>query len=301
MKPCCETPEGWIDTFFLYISTHFLFIIYLSTHFCILTDAEQKAHFLYMTRKCHSPDAFGSTSEPEVYDEETCVGYAADSEDDGWDGDISEDEMGVDPNADEDFFGDDEMEDNPTDEEGVLDNGVEGEEESEMEADGSSGTEGDDSSNDGTTDDSTDDEGEEESEMEADGASGTEDVDSCDDGTEDDSTDGEHFANNGVEGEEESEMEVDGVWGCVSDAESDDGDEDDGDADCVGNGVEEEDGDSDDQIIRPVRHLRNVVGSDDDGGEVTTRATHPPGTMAVFDEIAPEDINSPCEFQIRAL
>ena len=235
MKPCCETPEGWIDTFFLYISTHFLFIIYISTHFCILTDAEQKAHFLYMTRKCHSPDAFGSTSEPEVYDEETCVGYAADSEDEGWDGDISEDEMGVDPNADEDFFGDDEMEDNPTDEEGVLDNGVEGEEESEMEADGSSGTEGDDSSNDGTTDDSTDDEGEEESEMEADGASGT------------------------------------------------------------------EDGDSDDQIIRPLRHLRNVVGSDDDGGEVTTRATHPPGTMAVFDEIAPEDINSPCEFQIKAL
>ena len=127
LKPCCETPEGWIDTFFIYISTHFLFIIYLSTHFCILTDAEQRAHFLYMTRKCHSPDAFGSTSEPEVYDEEACVGYddcevqgmpcddevepAADSEDDGWDGDISEDEMGVDPNADEDFFGDDEMED----------------------------------------------------------------------------------------------------------------------------------------------------------------------------------------------
>ena len=84
-------------------------------------------------------------------------------------------------------------------------------------------------------------------------------------------------------------MEVGGVWECVSDAEGDDG------------GVKEEDGDSDDQIIRPLRHLRNVVGSDDDGGEVTTRATHPPGTMAVFDELAPEDINSPCEFQIKAL
>ena len=127
-----------------------------------------------MTRRCHSPDAFESAPEPEADDEEAYVGYddgeiqgvpcedeipAADSEDDGWDsydsemdqvvwtvevggvvsdGDISEDEMGDGPIADEDFFGDDEMEDNPTDEEGVLDNGVEGEEDGEMEVDSDS-------------------------------------------------------------------------------------------------------------------------------------------------------------------
>ena len=74
--------------------------------------------------------------------------------------------------------------------------------------------------------------------------------------------------------------------------------------DFFDNGVEEEDGDedddSDDEIIRPARHLRNVVGSDDDG-EVTARAAHPPGTMAVFDELAPGDIDNPCEFQIKTL
>ena len=284
---------------------------HIDTFFSILIDAEQKAHFLFMTRRCHSPDAFESAPEPEADDEEAHVGYddceiqgmpcddeiepAADSEDDGWDsydsemdqvvwtvevggavsdGDISEDEMGDGPTVDEDFFGDDEMEDNPTDEEGVLDNGVEGEEEGEMEVDSASDTEGDNDSDDETEDDST-----------------------------------------GVEEEGESELEVDSAWGSVSDAEGDDGDEDDGDddetenapaadEDCVDNGVKEEDGDgdddSDDQIIRPVRHLRNVVGSDDDG-EVTARAAHPPGTMAVFDELAPGDIDNPCEFQIKTL
>ncbi|MEL7196542.1 MAG: hypothetical protein AAFO96_29225, partial [Bacteroidota bacterium] len=74
----------------------------------------------------------------------------------------------------------------------------------------------------------------------------------------------------------------------------DENDGDDGDEDFV-----DDDG-SDDQIARPVRHLRNVVGSDEDG-EVTVRATHPPGTMAVFDELAPADINNPCEFQFKAL
>ena len=56
--------------------------------------------------------------------------------------------------------------------------------------------------------------------------------------------------------------------------------------------------DDDDEITRPARHLRNVVGSDDDG-EVAARAVHPPGTMAVFDELAPGDIDNPCEFQIK--
>ena len=127
--------------------------------FSILIDAEQKAHFLFMTRRCHSPDAFESAPEPEADDEEAYVGYddgeiqglpyedeiepTADSEDDGWDGDISEDEMGDGPIADEDFFGDDEMEDNPTDEEGVLDDGVEGEEDGEMEVDSDSESDND--------------------------------------------------------------------------------------------------------------------------------------------------------------
>ena len=73
----------------------------ISTHFSILIDAEQKAHFLFMTRNCHSPDVFESAPEPETDDEEAHVGYddcevqgmscddemeqAADSEDDGWD------------------------------------------------------------------------------------------------------------------------------------------------------------------------------------------------------------------------
>ena len=60
------------------------------------------------------------------------------------------------PTVDEDFFGDDEMEDDPTDEEDFFDNGVEGEEESEMEIDSAQGgvsdTEGDDDSDDETED-----------------------------------------------------------------------------------------------------------------------------------------------------
>ena len=234
--------------------------------FFILIDAEQKAHFLFMTRNCHSPDVFESAPEPETDDEEAHVGYddcevqgmscddemeqAADSEDDGWDsydsemdqviwtvevggavsdGDISEDEMGDDPTVDEDFFGDDEMEDNPTDEEDFFDNGVEGEEESEMEIDSAQG-----------------------------GVSDAEGDDDSDDETEDDPTDDEDFVDNGVEEEEESELEVVSAWEGVSDAEGDDGDgdEDDGsddeteddpadDEDCVANGVEEEDGDGD--------------------------------------------------------
>ena len=137
-------------------------------------------------------------------------------------------------------------------------------------------------------------EGEEDGEMEVDSDS---DSDSESDSESDsDSDDETEDGSTGVE-----EEEVDSAWGSVSDAEGDDGDdgdENDGDDDegCVDNG----DDDSDDQIVRPVRHLRNVVGSDDDG-EVTARAAHPPGTMAVFDELAPADIDNPCEFQIKTL
>ena len=91
-----------------------------------------------------------------------------------------------------------------------------------------------------------------------------------------------------VEEEEENEMEIFNAQEGVSDAEGGDEGDDDDDEDDVG----------DDEITRPARHLRNVVGSDDDG-EVTARAVHPPGTMAVFDELAPGDIDNPCEFQIK--
>ena len=87
-------------------------------------------------------------------------------------------------------------------------------------------------------------------------------------------------------------MEIVGVQEGVSDAEDDD----------VTAGMilaeDESECDDDDEITRPARHLRNVVGSDDDG-EVTARAVHPPGTMAVFDKLAPGDIDNPCEFQIK--
>ena len=99
-----------------------------------------------------------------------------------------------------------------------------------------------------------------------------------DSGSDSDSGDESKGSSTGVQEED------DGSAWSVSDVECDG---DDGD-------------DSDDQVVRPTRHLRNVVGSDEDG-EATVRATHPPGTMAVFDELAPADINNPCEFQFKAL
>ena len=88
---------------------------------------------------------------------------------------------------------------------------------------------------------------------------------------------------------EENNMEVFIAQEVAPDAEGDD--------EALNMFLAEED-DSDDEITRPARHLRNVVDSDDDG-EVSTRAVHPPGTMAVFDELAPGDIDNPCEFQIK--
>ena len=61
---------------------------------------------------------------------------------------------------------------------------------------------------------------------------------------------------------------------------------------------ETEEDDDEDEVARPVRRVRNVVVSDDDG-ETAARPVHPPGTMAVFDELAPGDIDNPCEFQIK--
>ena len=60
----------------------------------------------------------------------------------------------------------------------------------------------------------------------------------------------------------------------------------------------EEETDKEDEVARPTRRVRNVVDSDDDG-DVAAGPVHPPGTMAVFDELAPGDIINPCEFQIK--
>ena len=62
-----------------------------------------------------------------------------------------------------------------------------------------------------------------------------------------------------------------------------------------------EDNDSD-EVVRPTRHVRNVVASDDEddngGGGAEVDPDHPRGTMAVFDEIAPVDAGNPSEFPL---
>ena len=60
----------------------------------------------------------------------------------------------------------------------------------------------------------------------------------------------------------------------------------------------EEEADDEEEVARPARRVRNVVDSDDDG-DVAAGPVHPPGTMAVFNELAPGDIINPCEFQIK--
>ena len=320
----------------------------------ILIDAEQKAHFLYMTMRCCSPDAFVSASEPETDDEELYAGYAdgeiqalqhgdeppADSEDEARGGDISEDEVGDAPVADEECFADDEMEEGLAAEETASDGG-------EMEVGGDGG----DNAEWIVVDNGIGGGGDDGGEMEVDGDADGDNAEwvvvnngGC--GVESDGAgSGEKDAVSGGEsgdestgssaGEQEedvmSALSVSGAEGDASD-ESDDSDSNgemddgsggsgsDGESEGSSTGVQEEDvgsawsvsdvegdsdggndnGDTDDQIVRPVRHLRNVVGSDEDG-EVTVRATHPPGTMAVFDELAPADINNPCEFQFKAL
>ena len=62
----------------------------------------------------------------------------------------------------------------------------------------------------------------------------------------------------------------------------------------------------DDEVIRPRRHVRNIIPSDDDGDDDDGNADnssevdpeHPSGTMAVCDKIAPMDANNPCEFSL---
>ena len=110
---------------------------------------------------------------------------------------------------------------------------------------------------------------------------------------------------------ESDDMDIDyGVWtveygevvgdGDVDEDEVDgvDMDEDDATAGMIPAEEETEEEDEEDEFARPVRRVRNVVDSND-VGETAARPVHPPGTMAVFDELAPGDIVNPCEFQIK--
>ena len=77
-----------------------------------------------------------------------------------------------------------------------------------------------------------------------------------------------------------------------------DAEEDDATAGMIPAEEESEEDDNEDEVACPVRRVRDALDSDDDG-ETTARAVHPPGTMAVFDKLAPGDIDNPCEFQIK--
>ena len=88
------------------------------------------------------------------------------------------------------------------------------------------------------------------------------------------------------------------VGGDDVDGDDVDGDEVDEDDTAAGMIPAEEETDEEDEVARPTRRVRNVVDSDDDG-DAAAGPVHPPGTMAVFDELAPGDIVNPCEFQIK--
>ena len=107
---------------------------------------------------------------------------------------------------------------------------------------------------------------------------------------------------------ESDDMDMDyGVWtveyGEVVGGDDVDGDEVDGvemDEDDAAAGMipAEEETDEEDEVARPTRRVRNVVDSDEDG-DAAAGPVHPPGTMTVFDELAPGGIINPCEFQIK--
>ena len=58
------------------------------------------------------------------------------------------------------------------------------------------------------------------------------------------------------------------------------------------------------EVVHPARHVRNVFDSDSDNepangdGGAEVGAVQPPGTMVVFDELAPGDATNPCEFSL---
>ena len=98
----------------------------------------------------------------------------------------------------------------------------------------------------------------------------------------------------------EDEMEIFGAEEDIFEDEMEvlDAEKDDATAGMILAENESDECDDDDEVARPVRRVRNVVDSDNDG-EAAARAVHPPGTMAVFDKLAPGDIDNPCEFQIK--
>ena len=67
-----------------------------------------------------------------------------------------------------------------------------------------------------------------------------------------------------------------------------------------------EDSDND-EVVRPGRHVRDVVDSDSDDepdngdGDAEVGPVQQPGTIAVFDELAPWDAVNPCEFSLPSL
>ena len=75
--------------------------------------------------------------------------------------------------------------------------------------------------------------------------------------------------------------------------------------DDIAAGMVPAEGSDDDEVVRPARHVRNVFDSDSDGepanedGGAEVSAVQPPGTMVVFDELAPGDATNPCEFSLH--
>ena len=63
-----------------------------------------------------------------------------------------------------------------------------------------------------------------------------------------------------------------------------------------------EETDEEEEVARPARRVRNVVDSDGDE-DVNAEAgpVKPPGTMVVFDELAPGDAINTCEFKIEII
>ena len=62
----------------------------------------------------------------------------------------------------------------------------------------------------------------------------------------------------------------------------------------------------DEEVVRPTRHVRNVLDSDSGGepaangdGGAEAGPVQPPGTMVVINELAPGDAINPCEFPLH--
>ena len=63
-----------------------------------------------------------------------------------------------------------------------------------------------------------------------------------------------------------------------------------------------EETDEEEEVTRPAQRVRTVVDSDgDDDVNAEAGLVQSPGTMVVFDELAPGDAINPCEFQIERM